>query len=138
MYQLKRSEKIRDELELCNECGEPAERLGFVVDIDVIAADLRRRMNEITSAEQALKRAVNDGEYGAAYEQYGRAVRGVVALCMGEDNAEKICRHFENNWIELSVAVVPYIYDVILPRVNECLSRRREQLKNIYKGRKHK
>lgn len=65
-------------------------------------------------------------------------MRGVVALCMGEDNAEKICRHFENNWIELSVAVVPYIYDVILPRVNECLSRRREQLKNIYKGRKRK
>ena len=36
----------------------------------------------------------------------------------------------------MSLAVVPYIYEVILPRVNESLTKKREQLKNIYKGRR--
>lgn len=39
MYQIKRSEKIRDALELCGEDGKPAAKLEFVVDIDAIAGN---------------------------------------------------------------------------------------------------
>ena len=129
MYQIKRSEKIRDTLELCAEDGKPAVTLEFVVDIDAIAGEL----TDITTAEQALKKAASDKDYTAAYEQYGRAVRGVFAICFGRENAERICEFFEGNYVEMSIAIVPYIYDVILPRVNECIARRREQLKGIYR-----
>lgn len=138
MYQIKRSEKIRDTLALCSEDGTTGVTLEFVVDIDAIAGELRRNLTDITTAEQALKKAASDKDYAEAYEQYGRAVRGVFAVCFGRENAKRICEFFEGNYVEMSVAIVPYIYDVILPRVNECLSRRREQLKNIYKGRKRK
>ena len=138
MYQIRRSEKITDALQLCDERGEVCETLDFTVDIDAIAAELRRSITEVTSAEQALKKAVGDKDYGEAYEQYGRAVCGVISLCMGAENAARIRAHFEDSYIEMSVAVVPCIYDVILPRVNECLARRREQLKSIYKGRKRR
>lgn len=135
--QIKRTEKIRDALELCTEQGEVREKLEFTVDIDAIAGELRRNLTDITSAEQALKKAASDKDYSAAYEQYGNAVRGVFAVCFGRENAERICGFFEENYIEMSVAIVPYIYDVILPRVNECISRRREQLRGIYrKGKK--
>lgn len=135
--QIKRTEKIRDTLELCTEQGEVREKLEFTVDIDAIAGELRRNLTDITSAEQALKKAASDKDYRAAYEQYGNAVRGVFAVCFGRENAERICGFFEGNYIEMSVAIVPYIYDVILPRVNECISRRREQLRGIYrKGKK--
>ena len=133
MYQIKRSEKIRDALELCAEDGKPAAKLEFVVDIDAIAGGLRRNLTDITTAEQALKKAASDKDYAEAYEQYGRAVRGVFAVCFGSENAETICEFFEGNYVEMSVAIVPYIYDVILPRVNECIARRREQLKGIYR-----
>lgn len=137
MYQIKRTEKIRDTLELCHEDGTTGATLEFVVDIDAIAGELRRNLTDITTAEQALKKAASDKDYSAAYEQYGRAVRGVFAVCFGRENAERICEFFEGNYVEMSVAIVPYIYDVILPRVNECLTRRREQLRGIYrKGKK--
>ena len=135
--QIKRTEKLRDTLELCGEDGNPAATLEFVVDIDAIAGELRRNLADITSAEQALKKAASDKDYAEAYEQYGRAVRGMFAVCFGRENAERICKFFEGNYVEMSVAIVPYIYDVILPRVNECISRRREQLRGIYrKGKK--
>lgn len=133
MYQIKRSEKIRDTLELCAEDGNPAVNLEIEVDIDAIAGELRRNLTDITTAEQALKRAASDKDYTAAYEQYGKAVRGVFAVCFGRENAETICGFFGGNYVEMSVAIVPYIYDVILPRVNECIARRREQLKGIYR-----
>ena len=133
MYRIKRSEKIRDALDLCGEDGKPAAMLEFVVDIDAIAGELRRNLSGITTAEQALKKAASDKDYAEAYEQYGRAVRGVFAVCFGSENAETICEFFEGNYVEMSVAIVPYIYDVILPRVNECIARRREQLKGIYR-----
>ena len=61
MYQIKRSEKIRDALELCGEDGKPAAKLEFVVDIDAIAGELRRNLTGITTAEQALKKAASAG-----------------------------------------------------------------------------
>ncbi len=135
-YQLKRTEKIHDTLELCGEDGAVKETLEFVTDIDAIAGELRRHLTEITAAESALKKAADDKEYTAAYEHYGKAVAGVFAVCFGSGNTEKIRSFYEENYIEMSLAVVPYIYEVVLPRVNECLTKKREQLKNIYKGRR--
>lgn len=60
MYQIKRTEKIRDTLELCAEDGNPAVTLEFVVDIDAIAGELRRNLTDITTAEQALKKAASE------------------------------------------------------------------------------
>jgi len=135
-YQIKRTEKIHDTLELCGEDGAVMETLDFVTDIDAVAGELQKHMVGITEAERALKKAADDKEYAAAYEHYGRAVNGVFAVCFGSENAEKIRGFYEDNYIEMSLALVPYIYEVILPRVNECLTRRREQLKNIYKGKR--
>lgn len=133
MYQIKRTEKIRDTLELCGEDGTTGVTLEIVVDIDAIAGELRRNLADITSAEQQLKKAHSDKDYAMAYEQYGKAVRGVFTVCFGAENAETICGFFEGNYIEMSVAIVPYIYEVILPRVNESLERRREQFRGIYR-----
>ena len=94
-YQLKRTEKIQDTLELCGEDGTVKETLEFVTDIDAIAGELRRHLAEITAAERALKKAADDKEYTAAYEHYGKAVGGVFAVCFGSGNAEKIRGFYE-------------------------------------------
>lgn len=135
--QIRRTEKIHDTIELCTELGEVRESLEFTVDIDAIAGELRKNLTAITSAEQALKKAASDKDYSTAYEQYGKAVSGILAVCFGSENARRIVEFFEGNYIEVSVAIVPYIYDTVLPRVNESLERRREQLRGIYrKGKK--
>ena len=137
-YQIKRSEKIVDALELCDEGGNVVTRLDIAVDIDSIAAELRKRLVNVQNAEKLLKKAVSQEDYAAAYELFGQTVNDVFSVCFGAENAQRIAEHFEGDFIGMSVAVVPYVYDVILPKVDESLQRRREQLRNIYrsKGRK--
>ena len=137
-YQIKRSEKIVDALELCDEGGNVVTRLDIAVDIDSIAAELRKRLVNVQNAEKLLKKAVSQEDYAAAYELFGQTVNDVFSVCFGAENAQRIAEHFGGDFIGMSVAVVPYVYDVILPKVNESLQRRREQLRSIYrsKGRK--
>lgn len=134
-YQIKRSEKIVDELELCDEGGNVVTRLDITVDIDSIAAELRKRLVNVQNAEKLLKKAASQEDYAAAYELFGQTVNDVFSVCFGAENAQRIADHFEGDFIEMSVAVVPYVYDVILPKVNESLQRRREQLRSIYRGK---
>ena len=134
-YQIKRSEKITDTLELCDEGGNVVTRLDITVDIDSIAAELRKRLVNVQNAEKLLKKAVSQEDYAAAYELFGQTVNDVFSVCFGAENTQRIAEHFEGDFIEMSVAVVPYVYDVILPKVNDSLQRRREQLRSIYRGK---
>ena len=134
-YQIKRSEKITDTLELCDEGGNVVTRLDITVDIDSIAAELRKRLVNVQNAEKLLKKAVSQEDYAAAYELFGQTVNDVFSVCFGAENTQRIAEHFEEDFIEMSVAVVPYVYDVILPKVNDSLQRRREQLRSIYRGK---
>lgn len=138
-YQIKRTEKISDVLELCDEGGNVVSRLNITVDIDSIAAELRKRLTNVQTAEKLLKKAASEQDYAEAYGLFGQTVTDIFCVCFGQENTEKITEHFGGDYIEMSVAVVPYIYEVILPRVNNVLLRRKEQLKGIYhKGRRLK
>ena len=134
-YQIKRSEKITDTLELCDASGNVTATLNITIDIDSIAAELRKRLVNVQTAEKLLKKAVSQDDYAAAYELFGQTVNDVFSVCFGAENAQRIAEHFEGDFIEMSVAVVPYVYDVILPKVNDSLQRRREQLRSIYRGK---
>lgn len=136
-YQIKRSEKITDTLELCDESGAVVTKLNITIDIDSIAAELRKRLVNVQTAEKLLKKAASQEDYAEAYGLFGQTVNDVFSVCFGAENAQRISEHFGGDCIEMSVAVVPYIYEVILPKVNDSLQRRREQLRSVYrKGRR--
>ena len=134
-YQIKRSEKITDTLELCDEGGNVVTRLDITVDIDSIAAELRKRLVNVQTAEKLLKKAASQEDYAEAYGLFGQTVNDVFSVCFGAENAKRITEHFGGDYIEMSLAVVPYIYEVVLPKVNDSLQRRREQLRSIYRGK---
>ncbi|MGN1108196.1 MAG: hypothetical protein ACI4RK_02330 [Oscillospiraceae bacterium] len=134
-YQIKRSEKITDVLELCDEGGNVVTRLDITIDIDSIAAELRKRLVNVQTAEKLLKRAASQEDYAEAYGLFGQTVNDVFSVCFGAENAKRITEHFGGDYIEMSLAVVPYIYEVVLPKVNEVVARRRTALKRIYNRR---
>lgn len=131
-YQIKRSEKITDTLELCDESGNVTTRLDITIDIDSIAAELRKRLVNVQTAEKLLKKAASQQDYAEAYGLFGQTVNDVFSVCFGTENAKRITEHFGGDYIEMSLAVVPYIYEVVLPKVNEVVTRRRAALKRIY------
>lgn len=134
-YQIKRSEKITDVLELCDEGGNVVTRLDITIDIDSIAAELRKRLVNVQTAEKLLKKAASQEDYAEAYGLFEQTVNDVFSVCFGAENAKRITEHFGGDYIEMSLAVVPYIYEVVLPKVNEVVARRRTALKRIYNRR---
>lgn len=134
-YQIKRSEKITDTLELCDASGNVTTTLNITIDIDSIAAELRKRLVNVQTAEKLLKKAVSQEDYAEAYGLFGQTVNDVFSVCFGAENTQKISEHFGGDYIEMSLAVVPYIYEVVLPKVNEVVARRRAALKRIYNRR---
>lgn len=134
-FQIKRSRKITEELQLCDENGAVAKTLDIEIDIDSIAAELRRRVVNITTAEKQLKKASAD-DYAQAYELYGQTVTDVFSVCFGAENTKEIIEHFGGNYIEMSVAVVPFIYEVVLPAANEAIKQRNDGLKRMYASKR--
>ena len=93
------------------------------------------KANNLHEAEKLLKKAASQEDYAEAYGLFGQTVNDVFSVCFGAENAQRIAEHFGGDYIEMSLAVVPYIYEVVLPKVNEVIARRRTALKRIYNRR---
>lgn len=83
-----------------------------------------------------LKKSATSEEYAERYAIYAQMVTDVFCLCLGTENTEKIIRHFEENYIEMSVSLIPFIYDRVLPCVDESLRNQKDRLKNAYRKKR--
>ncbi|MBP1542852.1 MAG: hypothetical protein J6A16_02050 [Oscillospiraceae bacterium] len=134
-YRIRRSLKITETLELCGDDGEVEKTLPVTVDIDAIAGELRSHLVALTDAEREMRAASAAGDASQTYQQFGKAVTEVFELCFGKAVTEEIIGFFEGAFVEASLALVPFIYDVILPAANKVIAQRRAALKSLYKRR---
>ena len=122
-YQVSRSKHIKDVLELCDEDGNVVQTLDIDIDADVIC-------------ERQLKEVQRNGlqsDIDAAFFAYGNAVKEIFLLVFGEENTKIIIDFYNGQYIEMSVQLVPYIYNVIAPALEDALKRRKAQVKSAYK-----
>ena len=88
MFELKRSEKIVEQIKLGDEIIE------VNLDAGAIQARFTKGYNELLRAQNALNGATSDtlDAVSDKLEQYGNAVVGVLQVIFGEENTQKI--HF--------------------------------------------
>ncbi len=135
-YQVSRSKHIKDVLELCDEDGNVVQTLDIDIDADVICTQYRKRQIEIINAERQLKEVQRNGlqsDIDAAFFAYSNAVKEIFLLVFGEENTKIIIDFYNGQYIEMSVQLVPYIYNVIAPALEDALKRRKAQVKSAYK-----
>ena len=132
MFQLKRSEKIVEQIKLGDEIIE------VNLDAGAIQARFTKGYNELLRAQNALNGATSDtlDAVSDKLEQYGNAVVGVLQVIFGEENTQKILAFYENNYSEMFTQIYPFISEVIIPKISEASKRKAEELKALYKGRK--
>lgn len=138
-YQIKRSKQFVDTLELCDENNNVLQSLNIVIDIDTIALDYRKLQTRLITAEKSLKEMQRKGlvnEFDKAYSLYSQSLSDILALTLGNENKEIIEEFFEHKYIEIAVKIVPYIYQVIEPLIQQAIKDKQVQMKNMYKGRK--
>ena len=132
MFELKRSEKIVEQIKLGDEIIE------VNLDAGAIQTRFTKGYNELLRAQNALNGATSDtlDAVSDKLEQYGNAVVGVLQVIFGEENTQKILAFYENNYSEMFTQIYPFITEVIIPKISEVSKRKAEELKALYKGRK--
>lgn len=136
-YQIKRSNKVVEDLELTESDGTVVKSLHIDVDIDAIAAHFRAQYNDLIKAERAVRAAqevgVSEENFQSLYRDYGEAIITVLKTVFGEDNTLEILEFYEDNYIEMSVQIFPFIADVIIPRIRDTVENSKYQIKMRFK-----
>ncbi len=139
-YRIHRSNKVVEDLELTESDGTVVKTLHIDVDIDAIAAQFRAQYNDLIKAERAVKAAqqagVSEENFQALYTDYGEAIITILKTVMGEDNTLEVLEFYEDNYIEMSLQIFPFVADVIIPKIRDTVTASKQQIKTRFRGRK--
>lgn len=134
-YQLSRTRKIIETLELTDNNGKVIKTIDVHLDVGIIAKEYRDLCEKLGKAERQLKEAQkqNDTElFEKTLEVYGEAIIALLRLIFGEENAQVLLDYFENNYFEMAIKLIPFIFDVLSPKIIEGIKAEKQQLLSQY------
>lgn len=134
-YQLSRTRKIIETLELTDNNGKVIKTIDIHLDVGIIAKEYRDLCEKLGEAERQLKEAQkhNDTEtFDKTLEAYGETIIALLRLIFGEENAQVLLDYFENNYFEMSIKLIPFIFDVLSPKIIEGIKAEKQQLLSQY------
>lgn len=126
-YQIKKTGKIVEDLELLNDNNEVDKVIHVDIDIDHIAKDFRKAQTALITAQKA----VSDGAENAL-ETYGNAVIDVFNLIFGNDNTVDLLNYFDGKYTDMAIQIMPFVSDIITPAVEKAVKSKKELLANNY------
>ncbi len=122
-YQAKRKKKFIEDFELVDENGNVLETLHIQLDADDMLAKLNRKYTELcrTLAEttEIKRKAHSNEEMGDCVEKLGNAVIQMFEAVFGEEDTKTIISFYDNRYIEMCQEVVPFIKNVVIPRIGK-------------------
>lgn len=128
-YKVNRSSKITEQLELGDE-----KIIDVEINVTKIASDFNKAYNNIIRAQIAYGNGdkSNPEEVVKVMGDIGNAVISLFDLVFGED-AVDIIDFYKGDHIEMMLEVVPFINDVIVPRINEFVKEKKQTAAKNYK-----
>lgn len=139
-YQARRMKKVIEEFELVDENGQIIERLYVELDASSMLEKLRKKYINLVRAQQSVRKIeldMGDEKVLEGYNVLGAAVCDLIEAVFGKEDTQKIMKFYENNYVELFKQVIPFITDVVLPKVNEVAKENRQEILSQY-NRKEK
>lgn len=139
-YQAKRIKKVIEEFELVDENGQVTEKLHVELDAGSMLEKLRKKYVNLVRAQQSVRKIkldMGDEKVLEGYNVLGVAVCDLIEAVFGKEDAHKIMRFYEDNYVELFKQVIPFITDIVLPKVNEVAKKNRQEILSQY-NRKEK
>jgi len=133
MYEVKRQQKIREELKLGDEI--------LVIEIAPldIVQEYQQAATQLILAREAVKAAKATGVTEKEVQALGEAIVTLLVVLIGKENTDKLVAFYEENYIELLLMIFPFIQEVIQPQMNSMIAQMREQAHTAYsKGKQGK
>ena len=131
-YQARRSRKLYEEFELVDENGDVVHTLKVSLDADDMVVAINRKYTALTRAltetTEAQRKAKDKKELEECMETLGRAVLDLIEAMFGEENGKILVDFYEGRYLEMSREVLPFISQVVIPRLVEI---RKDNQKNV-------
>lgn len=125
MYKIKRNHILED-----LEIEDNDKKLNLTVDIDV-----DRILKQYMEAGSTVAKAQESVKNGTGQEEaLGEAILALFCLIFGEDQTKQLVDFYGERYLEMLSDVVPFINDVITPRIMEA----RKRIEDSYKQVKRK
>ena len=127
-YQIKKSSRITEELELLGEDGSIEKTINVDINTDRIAGGYRKAEIDLLNAQRNVKK----GESSEALENYGKAVIGLFRLIFGDENTNIMLDFFDGKYTDMLIQVMPFINDVVKPAISASVAAQKSRIANNY------
>lgn len=124
-FQIKKENKVIEELELLDENNEVAKTIKVEINIDKIATEYRQRKIELAEAQQKINKGEED-----AVELFGVAIINMFKTVFGEENTVAILEYFEGKYTNMLTNCIPFVEQVIQPAIEKVVRDKKQLLAN--------
>lgn len=116
MYQITRNHVVED-LQITDN--------GKVLDlhVDLAVDQILKRYLDAAGAFTRARDEVNKGLTEERVQKLGETILALFVVIFGDDQAHKLVDFYGENYTEMLADVVPFINDVVAPKVNEAQGR---------------
>lgn len=122
-YQAKRSKKYVEDFELVDAEGNIKHTLHISLDADDMTVNINRKYAALTRAlsetTEAKRKAETAEDLQGVFETLGNAMVDLLQAVFGEEKAKILLDFYEDSYIEMSREVLPFISNVVIPRMIE-------------------
>lgn len=122
-YQAKRSKKYVEDFELVDAEGNIKHKLHISLDADDMTVKINRKYVALTRAlsetTEAKRKVETAEDLQGVFETLGNAMVDLLQAVFGEENAKILLDFYEDSYIEMSREVLPFISNVVIPRMIE-------------------
>lgn len=135
-YQAKRSKKLKEDFELVDESGNILHSLEVSLDADDMVIAINRKYTTLTKAlaetTELQRKAKNREDLTGSMEILGRAMVDLIEAVFGERNSKILLEFYEGKYLEMSREVLPFISNVVMPRLLEIRKENRQETLKRY------
>lgn len=129
MYQIKRNHVVED-----LQVEDNGKTLDLHVDLNMDGIMQRYTAAAKTFAD--AQRAVRSSQTEERITAYGEAILGFFSVIFGDDQTKQLVEFYDGAYTEMLTDVIPFINDVVAPKVAEAQQRVMQQYQNVKRFKK--
>lgn len=127
-YQVKRSAKVEEELELLSADGKKSEMIHVRLDASAVAEKVTKNYTELLNIQSKIARTGDKEDKAKLLEEIGNVAVVLFQTIFGVEDTDRIIRFYEDDYVDMCRTIMPFIRDVIVPEI-------RKEVQNIRKSR---
>lgn len=137
-YQVKRSARVEEELELLSADGKESLMLCVRLDASSVTQKISQQYVELLNLQARLGKMKNEGDKIKLFEEIGSAVVVLFRSVFGETDTDRIIQFYEEDYVDMCRTILPFITEVVLPRVRKEAQKSRKAKLQYYNRGSHK